>query len=109
MTPEGYVVNAIRKAVRAAGGEARKCKWVGRRGCPDWFVMLGGQHWFIEAKAPGRKPEPHQAREHRCMREIGGCVVWVVDDAGKVSEAVEDMVQHGGDPQTVGDFWGFNK
>lgn len=108
MTPEGKVVDAIRKAVKAAGGEARKCKWVGRRGCPDWFVMVDGYNWFIEAKAPGKTPEPHQTREHGRMRDIGGCIVWVADDVLYVTEAIE-AVAKGCSPFVAGNAWGLNK
>ena len=80
MTPEGKVVAAIRKAVKAAGGEVRKAVWVGHHGCPDLFVMVNGKTFWIEAKAPGKKPEPHQAREHETMRRFGA-EVYVIDNA----------------------------
>jgi hypothetical protein len=65
------------------GGEVRKVQWIGRRGAPDRLVMLPyasyritgrdpGEHTFwVELKAPGKKPEPHQVREHERMRALG--------------------------------------
>lgn len=67
--------------VKALGGEVRKVKWVGHRGAPDRLVML--PPWepspgnlydrtvWVELKAPGQKPKPHQTREHERMRKMG--------------------------------------
>lgn len=87
---EKYLV----KQVKAAGGEVRKVKWIGRRGAPDRLAMLpecemgrfGGTIW-IELKAPGIKPEPHQVREHERMRKMGQRVE-VVDSYERVDEVL---------------------
>lgn len=89
---EAYLV----KRVKALGGEVRKVQWVGRRGAPDRLVMLPQRRWmdvvygiprpkvsppesfWIELKAPGVKPETHQLREHKRMRDMGQRVV-VID------------------------------
>lgn len=52
--------------VKEAGGEVRKCKWIGRRGAPDRVVFLKGTYW-VELKAPGEKPRSDQLREHKRM------------------------------------------
>ena len=76
-TVEQYLV----ERVRALGGEVRKVQWIGRKGAPDRLVMLPvdcpayvcgetGTIW-VELKAPGEKPKPHQVREHQRMREMG--------------------------------------
>lgn len=85
--------------VKELGGEVRKVKWIGRRGAPDRLVMLPGQKYvlpdptritatgvkawklmladptprtiWVELKAPGVEPEPHQLREHERMRRMG--------------------------------------
>lgn len=72
--------------VKALGGEVRKVQWIGRRGAPDRLVMLPhnprafppGNHLlnpprtiWVELKAPGLKPKPHQLREHERMRKMG--------------------------------------
>lgn len=66
------------KRVQSLGGEVRKASWIGRRGAPDRCVMLDGRTIWVELKAPGEKPEPHQAREHERMRKMGQEVV-VID------------------------------
>lgn len=85
------------KRVKALGGEVRKVQWIGRRGAPDRLVMLPdsphryvhahGAVW-VELKAPGEKPEPHQVREHERMRAIGQRVV-VIDSI----EGVEELLK----------------
>ena len=78
---EKYLV----KRVKEMGGEVRKVKWIGRNGAPDRVVMLPvknipiaegfdcmeirGPVW-VELKAPGKKPEAHQLREHARMRKM---------------------------------------
>ena len=84
------------KRVKELGGEVRKVQWIGRRGAPDRLVMLPEKHWvliasagvgaiWVELKAPGKKAEPHQVREHERMRTMGQCVV-VIDSIEGVEE-----------------------
>lgn len=77
-TRESHIEAYLVKCAKAAGGEVRKVQWIGRSGAPDRVVMLpeccrehpGGTIW-VELKAPGKKPEPHQLREHERMRRVG--------------------------------------
>jgi len=81
---EGYLY----KKVINLGGEIRKVKWIGRRGAPDRCVMLpGGRLIWVECKAPGEIPEPHQDREHERMRRVGQ-IVEVVDSFERVDEVL---------------------
>lgn len=92
---EQYLVDRV----KALGGEVRKVKWIGRRGAPDRLVMLPAQFnteatyfreratLWIELKAPGEKPKPHQRREHEAMRAMGQTVV-VVDSIERVDEVL---------------------
>jgi len=95
---EKYLV----KRVKELGGECRKIQFIGRPGAPDRLVMLpdkiGGvgafrqvvrnaQTIWIELKAPGKKAEPHQAREHARMRKMGQRVV-VIDSLEGVDEVL---------------------
>lgn len=96
---EAYLV----KQAKAAGGDVRKVKWIGRRGAPDRLLMLAGRRltdgldcaWcnprglgiWVELKATGVAPEPHQLREHERMRKLGQTVV-VIDSF----EAVDELI-----------------
>lgn len=76
---ERDVEKALVDAVKAAGGEVRKVKWIGRSGAPDRIVFLSGRvPAFVEVKAPGEKPTPAQVREHARMRSAGA-QVYVID------------------------------
>ena len=88
-----------------AGYMVRKCQWIGRRGAPDRLVLLplrvfdwgdmGERPYprqpeaiWVELKAPGKKPEPHQEREHQRLRAMGQRVE-VIDSI----EGVERLLQ----------------
>ena len=87
------------KKAKALGGEVRKVKWIGRRGAPDRLVMLpgvfmlkrgrdhvtAGRTIWVELKAPGKKAEPHQLREHKRMQALGQRVE-VIDSFGGVDK-----------------------
>lgn len=93
---EKYLV----KRVKELGGECRKIQFIGRPGAPDRLVMLPAR-WGVgnfgeyrsprtiwaELKAPGKKAEPHQLREHARMRKMGQRVV-VIDSLAGVDEVL---------------------
>lgn len=97
---ESVIEAHLVKRVKQLGGEVRKVQWVGRRGAPDRLVLLphapagwGYPSWmpascWVELKAPGGGPEPHQAREHTRLRNLGQHVV-VVDSI----EAVDALLK----------------
>lgn len=97
---ESQIEKYLTTRAKALGGEVRKVQWVGRRGAPDRLVMMPprrllgsvcnytektGRTIWVELKAPGEKPEPHQLREHERMRRMGQYVV-VVDSLDGVDE-----------------------
>lgn len=95
---ESQIEDYLVERVKAKGGEVRKLKWIGRRGAPDRLVLLPptplghgvripGAVLWVELKAPGEKPKPHQQREHDRMRRMGQSVV-VVDSLERVDEVV---------------------
>ena len=74
MTREIEIEQYLVKRVKQRRGFVRKVEWPGHRGAPDriaaWPTRVGGPV-FVELKAPGEKPEPHQEREHARMRKAG--------------------------------------
>ena len=69
----------FKRQVENIGGEVRKVNWVGRRGAPDRVALLPtGEVWWVELKATGKHPQPHQVREHIRMRKMGQRV-YIVD------------------------------
>lgn len=98
---ESQIEKHLVKRVKELGGEVRKVQWIGRRGAPDRLVMLpyrasfstgdysrAPESFWVELKAPGVKPEPHQLREHERMRKMGQRVV-VIDSI----EGVEELLR----------------
>lgn len=83
---EGYGTREFAKI----GAEVRKVRWIGRRGAPDRLVMHRSLTVWIEYKAPGELPEPHQYREHDRMRKAGQIVV-VIDSLAEVDKLVESI------------------
>jgi len=91
---------------KAMGGEIRKVKWLGRTGAPDRVLMVKarpltrsldcawcnpvGRSVWVELKAPGVKPEPHQLREHIRMRAIGQDVR-VIDSFAAVEAMLSEL------------------
>lgn len=83
---ESVIEKHLVERVKALGGEIRKAQWVGRVGAPDRRVMLPGRlPVWVELKAPGVKPEPHQIREHNRMRRLGE-LVEVIDSLAGVDQ-----------------------
>jgi hypothetical protein len=70
---ESQIEKYLVKLVKKCGGEVRKVKWIARRGAPDRMVWV--PWWksprFVELKAPGKKLEAHQLREHKRLRKMG--------------------------------------
>lgn len=97
---ESVIEKHLVKRVKELGGEVRKVRFLDRRGAPDRLVMLPGR-WadagvaadprstvWVELKATGEVPEPHQVREHRRLRAMGQRVE-VIDSI----EGVERLLQ----------------
>ena len=87
---EAYLCRAVKKA----GGEVRKMRWIGRRGAPDRFVLLSSpflailgriptNYLWVELKAPGKHLRPEQEREIAKLRKVG-CVVLVLDSKEQI-------------------------
>lgn len=97
-TPEGKVEDYFVTQCEANGALVRKLAYIGRRGAPDRMVVwpADGKDFyygslpdidFVELKAPGQKPDPHQEREHERLRALG-CNVFVIDS----KEAVDRYI-----------------
>ena len=97
---ESDIESYLALKVAAMGGEVRKVKWPGRRGAPDRLVLLPekafgkgsdnvlpADHFFVELKAPGKKPPAYQLREHERLRSYGFRVE-VVDSLRRVEEVL---------------------
>jgi hypothetical protein len=83
----------LRDRVKKAGGKAYKFESPGNDGVPDRMVVLPGNRiYFIEVKAPGKKPRPLQVKQMRDLTNFG-CDVRVID----TREAVDSFIREVGD------------
>ena len=86
---ESLIEKYLVAQVKAKGGEVRKVRFLDRRGAPDRLVLFaGGVAIWVELKATGKKPEPHQVREHARLRKSGQRVD-VIDSL----EAVDELLK----------------
>ena len=70
-TPEHSVAQALTRAAADAGLMARKLRWEGRIGAPDYIILASGRAFFVETKAPGEKPRPSQLAEFARLEKCG--------------------------------------
>lgn len=89
---ESEIERHLCEQVHKWGGEVRKLKWINRRGAPDRVVMMFGKTIFVELKAPGEKPKPHQVREHKRMALMGQ-KVYVIDSKEQVNNLIKEVMQ----------------
>lgn len=88
MTPEKKIENHLVKRVRKEGGEALKFYSQFSTGYPDRIVMLpGGRTFWVELKAPGKKPTKLQTEMHEKLRKLGQ-VVLVIDSKEMVDSFI---------------------
>lgn len=72
MTPAGKLQERLKKLVQGSGGQYRKVRWEGRRGCPDCFIWWEGPAMaFVEVKAGDDRYSALQAREVSRMQNDG--------------------------------------
>lgn len=85
---EKTIERVLREKVKGLGGLAIKSFSPWFTGLPDRIVLMpGGRLWFVELKAPGKKPKPRQVIVHAMLRKLGFSVE-VIDTTDGVSDFV---------------------
>lgn len=85
---ERDIENYLRDQVKKAGGKAYKFESPGNDGVPDRIVLFPeNKIFFIELKAPGKKPRPLQLKQMRVI-ESYGCNVQVIDSKHGVDDFI---------------------
>ena len=91
MTPAGRLQDHLKHVVQKSGGQYRKVRWEGRRGCPDCFVWWA---WpkaaFIEIKADNDRVSKVQAHEIQRMRN-DGIPVFIARTIEEIDEIVKKV------------------
>ncbi|MDQ0254914.1 hypothetical protein J2S74_002296 [Evansella vedderi] len=92
---ERDIENYFREEVRKAGGRAYKFESPGNIGVPDRLVLFPGKRvYFVEMKAPGKKPTKNQIGQHRKINSFGHTVL-VIDS----KEGIDEFIQEYGEIQ----------
>ena len=91
MTPAGRLQDHLKHVVQKSGGQYRKVRWEGRRGCPDCFVWWTWPHVaFIEIKADKDRVSGHQQREIGRMQD-DGFPVFIARSIEEIDEIVKKV------------------
>ena len=93
MLDESKVDKCLSRIVSQEGGHSLKFVSPGFAGVPDRIVILpGGVIWFVELKAPHKKPRPLQRFVMRKLRKLG-CQVATIDNKKTVKAFVSLRVR----------------
>ncbi|HEL1821120.1 TPA: VRR-NUC domain-containing protein [Streptococcus suis] len=87
MKTEKDIENYLKKK---CAGLCLKFTSPGTIGVPDRIVVLPKGIFFVEVKAPGKKPRPSQLSMFRKLERLGHRG-WVVDSYESVDRALEEM------------------
>ncbi|HEO7319343.1 TPA: VRR-NUC domain-containing protein [Streptococcus agalactiae] len=87
MRTEKDIENYLKKKTK---GLCLKFTSPGTVGVLDRIVVMKTGVFFVEVKAPGKKPRPSQILMHKKIKEVGQ-PVWVVDSYESVDIALKEM------------------
>ncbi|HEN0286676.1 TPA: VRR-NUC domain-containing protein [Streptococcus agalactiae] len=87
MRTEKDIENYLKKKTK---GLCLKFTSPGTIGAPDRIIVMKTGVFFVEVKAPGKKPRPSQILMHKKIKEVGQ-PVWVVDSYESVNKALKEM------------------
>ena len=88
---EKEIEKYLRDKIKNLGGVAYKFISPGNSGVPDRLICLpAGKAIFVELKAPGKDPKPHQNLQINRLR-ILGFDVRIIDSKQKVDEFINEI------------------
>ena len=91
MTPAGKLQDYLKRVVQHSGGQYRKVRWEGRRGCPDCFIWWTWPNAaFVEIKADRDVLSAIQRREVERMRE-DGVPVYLATSVADLEKIIEEV------------------
>lgn len=86
---ESKIERTLKKSVEAKGGKCLKFVSPGMSGVPDRICLYpGGKMFFVETKAPNKKPRPLQEKRHKELRALG-FEVRVIDSEEQIKDLLE--------------------
>ncbi len=90
---ENQIEQKLAKRVNALGGIALKLNPLGMDGIPDRLILLPkGIAFFVETKAPGKKPRALQVNRMKQLERLGfSC--FVLDDDKQIDEVIKNGIR----------------
>lgn len=87
---EKDIEQKLRKKVEALGCLCLKFVSPGFTGVPDRIILMpGGEIFFVETKAPGKKERPRQEYVQKQLRRMGFIVISPVDSNEGIDRVVK--------------------
>ena len=85
---ESRLERRLKREIENLGGMSLKLTVPNRRGMPDRLILLpGGKVYFVEMKAPGKKPRPLQIKRAKQLKALGFSVYCLDSD-----EAIDNFL-----------------
>lgn len=89
---EKHIEQKLVKRVKALGGLALKLNPLGMDGIPDRLILLPkGIAFFVETKAPGKKPRALQVNRMKQLERLG-FACFVLDDDKQIDEVIKNGI-----------------
>ena len=86
---EKDIEKKLKKRVEAKGCMCLKFETPGYTGVPDRIILMpGGEAFFVELKAPGKKERPRQEYVQRLFRSLGFMVISSVDGEDGIDRVI---------------------
>lgn len=83
---EAKIENKLKIKIENIGGKCLKFVSPGTAGVPDRICLFpGGKVFFVETKAPGKKPRPLQKKRHEELKRMG-FKVYIADTEDDINE-----------------------
>ena len=90
---EKQIEQKLVKRVKALGGLALKLNPLGMDGIPDLLILLPkGIAFFVETKAPGKKPRALQVNRMKQLERLG-FACFVLDDDKQIDEVIKNGIR----------------
>lgn len=87
---ESKLEKILKDEVEKLEGKAFKFTSPGNAGVPDRIVLLRGETYFVELKAPGEKLRALQKYRQRQFKKLG-FKIYVIDSMEKVEEFINEI------------------
>lgn len=89
---ESVVEDYFKQQIGRHEGLALKFVSPSMRGVPDQIVLYNGKTYYVEMKAPDKKPRKSQISVHELFKEHG-IMVYTIDTKEKVDQFIQEVLR----------------